>query len=62
MLIKRIQEDPILSKFICEDCVENGVGTNVSENVNRDDFIIIKVDEYYKIHEKSIGDKGNCSK
>jgi hypothetical protein len=53
MLIQRIQEDPILSKFLCDDCEEHGVGINVSEAVKRDDFIIIKVDEYYKIHEKS---------
>ncbi len=53
MLIKRIQEDPILSEFLCDDCEENGVGINVSKNVNQDDLIIIKVDEYYKIHEKS---------
>jgi uncharacterized protein YlaI len=53
MLIKRIQDDPILSEFLCNDCEERGVGIDVSDEVNRNDFIIIKVDEYYKIHEKS---------
>jgi hypothetical protein len=53
MLIKRIQEDPILNEFLCDDCEENGVGINVSEEMKREDFIIIKVDEYYKVHEKS---------
>jgi hypothetical protein len=47
MLIKRIQEDPILSEFLCDDCEENGVGINVSTDVKRDDFIIIRVDEFY---------------
>jgi hypothetical protein len=47
MLIKRIQEDPILSEFLCDDCEENGVGIDVSTDVKRDDFIIIRVDEFY---------------
>lgn len=47
MLIKRIQEDPILSEFLCDDCEERGVGINVSTGVNRDDYIIIRVDEFY---------------
>lgn len=47
MLIKRIQEDPILSKFLCDDCEENGVGINVSPLVKKEDYIIIRVDEYY---------------
>ncbi len=47
MLIKRIQEDPILSEFLCDDCEERGVGIDVSTDVNRDDFIIIRVDEFY---------------
>ncbi len=47
MLIKRIQEDPILSEFLCDDCVEHGVGVNISPDVNRDDYIIIRVDEFY---------------
>ena len=53
MLIQRIQKDPILSTFLCNDCEEHGVGVIVSDDVIRDTFIIIKVDEYYKIHEKS---------
>ncbi|PWK28621.1 hypothetical protein LV89_00825 [Arcicella aurantiaca] len=47
MLIQRIQEDPILSKFLCDDCTENGVGVNVSPLVKKEDYIIIRVDEYY---------------
>jgi hypothetical protein len=48
MLIQRIQGDPILSKFLCDDCEENGVGINIGTEVQRDDFIIIRVDEFYK--------------
>ena len=47
MLIKRIQEDPILSEFLCDDCEERGVGINVSTDVKRDDYIIIRVDDFY---------------
>ncbi len=47
MLIQRIQEDPILSNFLCDDCTENGVGVNVSPLVRKEDYIIIRVDEYY---------------
>jgi uncharacterized protein YlaI len=56
MLIKRIQEDPILSEFICDDCEENGVGINVSKDVNRSSFIIIRVDEFYNktIHDNAL--------
>jgi hypothetical protein len=47
MLIKRIQEDPILSEFLCDDCEERGVGIDVSTDVKRTDYIIIRVDEFY---------------
>ena len=47
MLIQKIQGDSILSKFICDDCEENGVGINIGLEVKREDFIIIKVDDYY---------------
>ena len=53
MLIQKIQEDPILSKFLCDDCEENGVGINIGSEVKREDFIIIKVDDYYKENERS---------
>ena len=47
MLIQKIQEDPVLSKFLCDNCEENGVGINMGSEVKREDFIIIRVDEYY---------------
>ncbi|MDZ7898978.1 MAG: hypothetical protein U5N85_13270 [Arcicella sp.] len=47
MLIQKIQEDPVLSKFLCDDCEENGVGINIGSEVRKEDFIIIRVDEFY---------------
>lgn len=47
MLIQEILQDPVLSNFLCDDCEEHGIGINVSETVNRNDYIIIRVDEYY---------------
>jgi hypothetical protein len=47
MLIQKIQGDPILSKFLCDDCEENGVGISIGTEVQREDFIIIRVDEFY---------------
>jgi hypothetical protein len=62
MLIKRIQEDPILSEFICDDCEERGVGINVSTDVNRNDYIIIRVDEFYNktIHDDDRPKSPDC--
>ena len=40
MLIQKIQEDPILSQFLCDDCEEHGVGINMGSEVKREDFII----------------------
>lgn len=62
MLIQRIQEDPILGKFLCDDCEEHGVGVNVSNEVSRMDFIIIRVDEYYNttIHENDRPKSPDC--
>ncbi len=47
MLIQEILQDPILNKFLCDDCEEHGVGINVSDAVNKKDYIIVRVDEYY---------------
>ncbi|MCU0470511.1 MAG: hypothetical protein MUF58_18125 [Arcicella sp.] len=62
MLIQKIQEDPILSKFLCDDCEENGVGINIGTEVKRDDFIIIRVDEFYNktVHDDSRPKSPDC--
>ncbi len=47
MLIDDILNNPILSKYRCADCEENGIGVSFHANIKREDYTIIKVDDYF---------------
>lgn len=45
--INSIREDIILSEFICEECSENEVSVSFDDGITANDYVIIKVDDYY---------------
>ncbi len=45
--INRIKNDPILSHFICDNCSENDISVTFDQRINKEEYVIIKVDDYY---------------
>lgn len=46
-MIRRILNHDILSNFVEQTCCENGVCVNFADDVDQNDVVIIKVDNYY---------------
>ncbi len=46
-MLENIKSHEILSKFLVEECCENEVSVTFKEDVAKDSYIIIKVDDYY---------------
>lgn len=46
-LIEDLKALPLLEKYICTDCTENGFAVTIDPTVHPDDILIIKVDAYY---------------
>jgi len=46
-MINRIKKHEILSSFLDEKCCENNVCVTLDESYSSEDYVIIKVDEYY---------------
>jgi hypothetical protein len=47
MLIENIKAHEILSQFLEDDCCENNISVTFAEDVEAENYIIIKVDKYY---------------
>jgi hypothetical protein len=47
MLLRKIKNDPILSQYIREECEDEGICVNLDSRISKEDFLIIKVDDYY---------------
>ncbi|CDN76113.1 hypothetical protein [Elizabethkingia anophelis] len=47
MMINKVKSDTILSEFIVDQCDENGICVSIDSDINRDSYVIIKVDDYY---------------
>ncbi|WP_156109213.1 hypothetical protein [Hymenobacter sp. APR13] len=47
MLINNLRSFALILPHIKDECCENGFAACVDPAINKDDFIIIKVDEYY---------------
>lgn len=46
-MIDRVKKSTRLQPYVVEECSENGVCVTFSEDIHRDDYVIIKVDGYY---------------
>jgi len=52
-MLDRIKKHPTLSKFLKQECSEQGVAIQIDERISSDDFIIISPDDYYNsLNEK----------
>ena len=47
MLIENIKSHEILNQFLVKECCENNISVTFHEDVARESYIIIKVDDYY---------------
>lgn len=46
-LIHQIRNDTLLAPYLADDCTENDICATIEETVNREQLVIIKVDDYY---------------
>lgn len=46
-MIERIKTHEILKKFVVEECCENDVSVSFHPEISPNDYVIIKVDDYY---------------
>lgn len=46
-MLSKIKENQELSKFIVEKCCENEVCVTIDKSISNNDYIIIKVDDFY---------------
>lgn len=46
-MLQRIKNNSVLAQFIEEECCENGVCVTFDRDIDRESYIIIKVDKYY---------------
>lgn len=47
MLIELLKNDATLTRYFCQDCQENGIGIDISDQIDSNDLLIIKIDNYY---------------
>lgn len=47
MLIDLLRNDESIIRYICDECQENGIGINISNEVDKENLLIIKIDNYY---------------
>ena len=57
MLIQDILNNPVLSNYFCNDCEENGVGVSIHADIDKERYVIIKIDDYFnkEIHPNPAG-------
>jgi hypothetical protein len=46
-MIERIVQDPLLSLLVCDECAENEVSVTFDGAIDRSDYVILKVDDFY---------------
>ena len=47
MLIEKIKKDTLLTKYLCETCSENEIAVSIANSIEKNDLLIIKVDDCY---------------
>jgi hypothetical protein len=47
MLLTKIKNDPVLSQFIRDKCEDEGICVNIDNRVSIDNYLVIKVDDFY---------------
>ncbi len=60
MLLRRIKENAVLSKFIRERCEENSICVEVDARVLREDYLILDVDKYYESLHQTVSRTPDC--
>lgn len=46
-MLRKIRNHPVLRNLIKDSCCENGICVSFAEDIDRDNTIILKVDEFY---------------
>jgi hypothetical protein len=60
MLLKKIKDDAVLSKYIREKCEENNICVEVDARVSREDYVILDVDKYYQSLNQIVSRTPDC--
>lgn len=47
MLLERIRNDEVLSRYLSDDCEEEGICVALDQRIAESAYVIIKVDDYY---------------
>lgn len=47
MLLRKIKEDSILSKYVRDKCEDEGICVNIDIRIPLSDYLVIKVDDFY---------------
>jgi hypothetical protein len=50
MLLQNLLNHPELTDFLCDECRENEVGVRFSNAILPSDYLIIKIDEYFRTY------------
>ncbi|MEL6717636.1 MAG: hypothetical protein AAFO82_17670 [Bacteroidota bacterium] len=53
MLITQLKNDENLQNFIIDNCCENEVCIEIDDEIDAEDYLVIKLDEYYQENVKS---------
>lgn len=59
-MLDRIKEHPILSKFIKDECSEQGVSIQIDNRISQDSYIIISPDEFYNSLKEKVFPSVDC--
>lgn len=46
-MIDTLKNDAVISQYFCSECKENDVSIEIDKSIDKDDILIIKVDDYY---------------
>ncbi len=47
MLIDLLKNDAVISQYLCKECSENDVSIEIDKDIESEDVLIIKIDNYY---------------
>lgn len=47
MLLDWLRNDAVISKYICKQCSENGIELIIDQEIDPNNLLIIKIDDYY---------------
>ena len=56
-MISEIRNHPVLKGIAVDSCSENNIEATISPNINKDDFVILKIDDYYNSLSQAVTPK-----